>query len=46
MQLESVRSASRVDSVFDQLRSQILVGRDPGRSRSPNERELAARARA
>lgn len=41
MQLEPVRSASRVDSVFDQLRSQILSGAIPAGSRLPNERELA-----
>jgi GntR family transcriptional repressor for pyruvate dehydrogenase complex len=41
VQLEPVRSASRVDSVFDQLRSQILVGAMPAGSKLPNERELA-----
>jgi GntR family transcriptional repressor for pyruvate dehydrogenase complex len=41
MQLEPVRSASRVDHVFEQLRSQILSGAIPPGHRLPNERELA-----
>ncbi len=41
MQLESVRTPSLVDRVFEQLRSQILSGAIPAGSRLPNERELA-----
>jgi GntR family transcriptional repressor for pyruvate dehydrogenase complex len=41
MQLEPVREPSRVDRVFEQLRSQILSGAIPAGSRLPTERELA-----
>jgi GntR family transcriptional repressor for pyruvate dehydrogenase complex len=41
LQLEPVRIPSRVESVFQQLRSQILTGAIPAGSRLPNERELA-----
>lgn len=41
MHLESVRTPSLVDRVFEQLRSQILSGAIPAGSRLPNERELA-----
>jgi DNA-binding FadR family transcriptional regulator len=41
LQLEPVRTPSRVDRVFEQLRSQILAGGIPAGSRLPNERELA-----
>lgn len=41
MQLEPLRTSSRVDRVFEQLRSQVLSGAIPPGSRLPNERELA-----
>ena len=41
MQLEPLRSASLVDRVFEQLRSQILAGAIPAGTRLPTERELA-----
>ena len=41
MQLEPLHTPSRVDRVFEQLRSQILSGAIPAGSRLPNERELA-----
>jgi len=41
MQLESVRTPSLVDRVFEQLRSQILTGAIPAGTRLPNERDLA-----
>jgi len=41
MQLEPVGSETRVDRVFEQLRSQIFAGGIPAGARLPNERELA-----
>jgi len=41
VQLEPLRSASLVDRVFEQLRSQILAGAIPAGTRLPTERELA-----
>jgi DNA-binding FadR family transcriptional regulator len=41
MQLEPVGSETRVDRVFEQLRSQILSGAIPAGSRLPTERDLA-----
>src|SRR5215831_7777500 len=41
MQLEPVGSETRVDQVFEQLRSQILSGAIPPGSRLPTERDLA-----
>ena len=41
MKLEPVGSATRVDRVFEQLRSQILSGAIAPETQLPNERELA-----
>jgi len=41
MKVEPVGSETRVDRVFEQLRSQILSGAIPAGTRLPNERELA-----
>ena len=41
MQVEPVGSATRVDRVFEQLRSQILSGAIAPETQLPNERELA-----
>lgn len=41
MRVEPVGSETRVDRIFEQLRSQILSGAIPAGTRLPNERELA-----